>query len=228
MSWRVARSLLTLRAEIDLLFPKRSKASDGTIGDAAHATRASDHNPWIRDGRGEGVVSAIDITDDDASGADMRKLVHWLTTVSHDPRIKYLIHEGKIYSSYPTSSAPAWAARPYSGPNAHKQHLHISVLSEPNRYDDAAPWGVAAAWAKTPAPKPAPKVTLARELKLRAPMMRGDDVKAVQRVVGVRVDGWYGRDTDRAVTAWQKARGLAADGIVGPKTARRMGFGWKG
>lgn len=79
-----------------------------------------------------------------------------------------------------------------------------------------------------PAPRPAPKVTLSRVLKLRDPMMHGEDVKAVQRAVGVRVDGWFGRDTDAAVKRWQKARGLVADGDVGPKTAARLGFGWKG
>ena len=35
--WRVAESLLALRQEIDQLAPGRSRASDGTVGDAAHA-----------------------------------------------------------------------------------------------------------------------------------------------------------------------------------------------
>lgn len=224
-SWRISRSLLALRAEIDLRFPGRSKASDGSIGDAAHASRNSDHNPWIVDGRGQGVVSALDITDDDASGADMARLVEWLTKTSRDPRVKYVIHAGKIYSSYPTSSAPAWAARPYDGINAHRKHVHISVNSEPAHYDDGRPWGAAAAWAPKPKPKPAPKVTLSRMLREGS---HGEDVRAVQRVVGAKVDGAFGPKTEAAVKAWQKARGLDADGIVGPRTARRMGFGWKG
>lgn len=225
MSWRIARSLLVLRAEIDHAFPRRSKRSDGSIGDAAHASRTSDHNPWIRDGRGEGVVSALDITDDNASGADMRRLVEWLTTKSHDARIKYLIHERKIYSSYPTTTTPAWAARPYDGLNAHAHHLHISVRSEPHYYDSARPWGVAAAWSTKPAPKPRPKITLTRVLREGS---HGDDVKAVQRIVGAKVDGAFGPRTEHAVRTWQRKRGLAADGIVGPITARRMGLGWGG
>ncbi|HKV33547.1 MAG TPA: hypothetical protein VJP89_04485, partial [Pyrinomonadaceae bacterium] len=61
MAWRVAKSLLRLREQINELAPNRSKASDGTIGDAAHASRKSDHNPWVKDGS-IGVVTAMDIT----------------------------------------------------------------------------------------------------------------------------------------------------------------------
>ena len=61
MAWRVAQSLIRLRDQINLAAPTRSKASDGTIGDAAHATRDSDHNPWVKEGA-LGIVTAMDIT----------------------------------------------------------------------------------------------------------------------------------------------------------------------
>ena len=51
MSFRLAESLITLREQANTIFPNRSKASDGWIGNAEHATRASDHNPFIRDGK---------------------------------------------------------------------------------------------------------------------------------------------------------------------------------
>src|SRR5215212_9158416 len=35
-SWRAAKSLLTLRTQINQKAPNRNKASDGTIGDARH------------------------------------------------------------------------------------------------------------------------------------------------------------------------------------------------
>ena len=44
MAWRVARSLDVLLGQLNALAPERSKASDGSIGDAAHASRSSDHN----------------------------------------------------------------------------------------------------------------------------------------------------------------------------------------
>ena len=46
--------------------------------------------------------------------------------------------------------------------------------------------------------------------------------KIIQRIVGVNVDGLFGNDTKKAVTAWQKAHGLEADGVVGLNTWRAM------
>lgn len=47
---------------------------------------------------------------------------------------------------------------------------------------------------------------------------RGDDVRMLQRLVGVGVDGDYGPATSRAVKAFQRAARLTADGRVGPLT----------
>ena len=46
--------------------------------------------------------------------------------------------------------------------------------------------------------------------------------KIVQRVVGVTVDGLCGVKTDAAIVKYQKAHGLAADGIVGLNTWKKM------
>jgi N-acetylmuramoyl-L-alanine amidase len=57
-----------------------------------------------------------------------------------------------------------------------------------------------------------------RLLKLTNPYMSGDDVKKVQQIIGVTIDGVYGPLTMNAVTKFQKAHGLATDGIVGDNT----------
>jgi hypothetical protein len=238
MSWRVARAIRQLFDELNAAAPNRSKKSDGTIGDAAHATRASDHNPWITDpATGQGVVSAGDFTDDDTHGADMSRIVDYLTKVSHDRRIKYLIHRGKIYSSYPTAGYPAWAARPYTGINAHMHHLHVSVLPEPYHYDDARPWGIAKAlhpdtakttgtgaraprWPLPPGsyfgPESGPKESVsgyhshASDLRLWQAQMR-------RRGWRIGVTGRYDQTTADTATAFRRQVGLGDSAAIGPR-----------
>jgi hypothetical protein len=137
MTWRVAHSLLHLRDQMNALHPKRSKASDGTVGDAAHASRSSDHNPWVLDGK-VGVVTALDITNDPKSGCDAQKLANALVA-SCDPRIKYVISRGRIVSA----TVSPWVWRKYFGSNQHDKHVHISVRSEKKFYDDNRDWHVA-------------------------------------------------------------------------------------
>ena len=51
----------------------------------------------------------------------------------------------------------------------------------------------------------------------------GSSVKAVQRRLRVPTTGYYGRQTAAAVKRFQRSRGLKADGVVGPATARALG-----
>ena len=134
MAWRVAKSLIRLREQINEMAPDRSKASDGTIGDAAHASRSSDHNPWVKDGN-IGVVTAMDITNDIAHGCDAQALVDALVT-SRDPRIKYIIWNRKIVNS----RIQPWVWRNYTGVNPHTKHFHLSVLPEKASYDATETW----------------------------------------------------------------------------------------
>lgn len=137
MAWRVAKSLMVLRKQIDDAFIGRSKASDGTIGDERHQSSNSDHNPWVKDGK-MGVVTALDITNDPAHGVHSRKLAEALVA-SQDPRIKYLISDGEICSGL-GQKTPAWKWRPFSGSNQHRHHFHISVQSTKALYDDESAW----------------------------------------------------------------------------------------
>lgn len=52
--------------------------------------------------------------------------------------------------------------------------------------------------------------------------MEGEDVKRIQKVLGVEADGIFGFGTAGAVKKWQRQNGLEADGIVGPKTQAKM------
>lgn len=57
---------------------------------------------------------------------------------------------------------------------------------------------------------------------------RGDDVRALQAKVGARVDGVFGWETLGKVLKFQRAHGLVRDGHVGPKTARALGWSFRG
>lgn len=139
MSWRVARSLDTLLAEVNAAAPNRSKLADGSIGDPAHAARESDHNP-----NAAGVVRARDITHDPADGCDADELaehVRRLALAGH-PALgpgAYVIWNWRIASA--TEDSQPWDWEPYSGSNGHTQHVHISVATAAAGYDSTAPWG---------------------------------------------------------------------------------------
>lgn len=110
--------------------------SDGGIGDAAHASRDSDHNPWVKDG-GAGIVTARDFTHDPANGMDIDRLTDELAA-SRDPRIKYIIANGWILDSRPGNNPWRWVR--YYGSNPHNKHFHLSVMSSKALYDDTRPW----------------------------------------------------------------------------------------
>lgn len=140
MAWRVAKSLDKLLEQINAIAPKRSKISDGAIGDATHATRDSDHNPWVKDGS-MGVVTARDFTHDPKAGADMHDVTEAIRK-SQDPRVKYVIWNRLMFSSYAASGKAPWTWRAYSGSNPHTKHCHVSVHPEKSKYDNTKAWNI--------------------------------------------------------------------------------------
>lgn len=203
MTWRPARSLQVLRAQINALAPNRNKSSDGLAGDAAHAARKSDHNP-----NAAGVVTAFDVTHDPAGGMDGRWLADVLVA-GRDRRIKYIIFNRQIVSS----RQQPWVWRPYNGANAHLKHVHLSVDADPALYDDESPWslGVPVRRAPNAIPQPARRTLLFG--------MSGTDVAELQRALGVEpATGLFRTLTREAVIDFQRAHGLKPDGVVGPKT----------
>ena len=94
---RLAKSLVTLIDDVTQKFPGRDTDNDGTIGDLAHQQTNSDHNPQIKLGA-TGIVTALDITHDPSVGFDAGAFAELLREAK-DPRIKYVIFNGRIFNS---------------------------------------------------------------------------------------------------------------------------------
>lgn len=123
MSWKPVAGITTLRKQVDERWPKRDKASDGILGDAAHAARTSDHNP---DGRG--FVHALDI-DEDFRGSkhDNRWFADQLIAYARmkragSDRLKYVVYEDQVASGTYARHFWTWRGDHYG----HKQHIHVS------------------------------------------------------------------------------------------------------
>ncbi len=222
MTWRLAPALVRLRQEINAAYPARVTSSDGSIGDEAHSSRTSDHNPdaagWVR---------AIDVTEWDpgtptVDADDVAEALAEHLRASRDPRVKYVIWRGRMFSSYPTTSRRAWEWRPYTGPNGHFRHVHVSVQPD-DRGLASAPWGFSRpGGAKAPTGAGIPRDVLRRGSK-------GDAVVRAQYTLtflgyATTVDGAYGPETEQAVTAFQAAcrrlggPTVTVDGVWGPQT----------
>lgn len=132
---RRAYALNVLLSEVNRHAPNRATGSDGWIGNDAHAARKSDHNP-----NAQGVVRAQDITDDPAGGLDASTLAHLIVgRFGKHPALMsgaYVIHNGRI-CSYDRRDE-GWRA--YTGPNAHRRHVHVSVSTAAAGYDNTTAW----------------------------------------------------------------------------------------
>lgn len=215
MDWRIANSLIHLRNQVNAKFPNRSKSSDGSIGDAAHATRNSDHNPWVKDSNGQPIVTAIDITHDPANGFDSYAFADMMVK-ERDARVKYIISNRRIAAG--TDGPQPWVWRKYTGQNPHDHHVHISVKSEEKFFDDTRDWridnfGVASKVAQTYV---APRATLKSGSS-------GGDVNKLQEKLGIPQTGTFDPLTYYAVLTFQLRHNLVDDGIVGPQTWKALG-----
>jgi Putative peptidoglycan binding domain len=243
--WRMAASLVVLGSEANAANPVRDKTSDGTIADARHRELGddSDHNPWLVY-KGMGICRARDI---DASGLDIASAFERARQAAYkDPTHPlrgggYLIFNGRITRPDFTG----WVH--YTGDSPHVLHGHVSVSTDPARFDDRRTWGIFVTPTKTPA-KTAPAKAPAKAQPVEKANVRwleqGPDhyptsdprheaTRRLQRRLRTREpvaarglvdDGLFGPATRAAVLAFQKRRGLDGDGIAGPLTLYRLGL----
>jgi hypothetical protein len=120
--------LAVLRAEFNALNPKRDKGSDGWIGDTAHQSHTSDHNP---DSKGR--VLALDI---DSTGPWPVPFNTLVESVRGDARLEYVIWNRRI-----ASRDRGWTWRTYTGTSdPHTGHAHFSARHDHTGNTSTAPW----------------------------------------------------------------------------------------
>jgi hypothetical protein len=126
--WRIAPSVRAALTQATELWPRRSQASDGTIGDHAHSKRKSDHNPDA-----DGVVHAFDLTHDPKNKVDCEALSALLVK-RKDARVSYIIWNRQI------CNCKSWKWVKYSGANPHTKHMHVSIKDTSAAENDLSAW----------------------------------------------------------------------------------------
>lgn len=226
-SWHLAPALSRLRDEVNAKWPNRSKASDGTIGDAAHSSRTSDHNPNSRRS-----VNAIDIT---AKGIDTDTLI---AAAKKHPSVRYIIFDRRIMNR----DIGNFRSRQYNGSNPHTRHVHISLYQSPAAERRTQSWGLGKPSASKPSKPPtssgkAPKFPLpaghwygpeSANPKNHSGYYKKDQAgirKYQQQMRDVRgwfgigdVDGIFGDKAYKVTKQFQAEKGLTVDGGVGIDT----------
>lgn len=144
-SWILTPCMVSLRDEFNTLAPNRDKSSDGSIGDSAHASSSSDHNPDEtgatpqEDSDNINEVRAIDVDEDlRLPGITMESRVQILVNrhrQGKDNRLKNIIYNKRIWSK-----SWGWTPREYTGKNPHDKHAHFSGDAA---FDNkTGPWGL--------------------------------------------------------------------------------------
>lgn len=132
MSYREANALKVLVAHL------RHEMPGVTLGTTRNPNGGSesDHNPWLKDANGTGVVRAVDVMT--TNGTVLAE--NLAAKLGRHPAMKsgaYVIWNHRIISA--DRKSEGW--RPYSGASPHTDHVHVSITTEQRGYDSTASWG---------------------------------------------------------------------------------------
>ncbi len=197
------------RLDINAAWParmtqRRGYDSDGWIGDRAHTSRTSDHNP-----DSNGIVHAIDVD------VDMLDPARLLAAILRHPSTRYAIYKDRIYHRN-NGFKPA----KYTGVYHH--HMHWSIEHTTAARNSGARLGLGGGGVPGPSPAPAGGRMSRFATLRRNPRVVSAAVKTLQRASralgsGLAVDGSFGDRTRTWVLAFQRANKLKVDGVVGPQ-----------
>lgn len=225
-SWTVVPCLDEFRDQLDERFPKRDKKSDGSIGNTAHSTNTSSHNPdktgrpeW-RDGDGKNEVRARDF-DKDLKDPDTtaEQVVQELVRLARAGKlwwVRYIIFNKRIWHV-----SDGFKTRTYKGANKHTEHFHItSGFSQKADEAKGTNWGMKYFRKPKPtAPKPPAKPAELKDVKVDGDL-GPQTIKLWQSVTKQKVTGKMDDKFVRWLQGFLKRvdSRLKVDGDFGKKT----------
>lgn len=140
MIWYKVAWINPLFARFNALWPNRNHAQDGTIGDTAHMSGTSGHNPddtpgvsaERQDADTKPEVRAADV---DTRGTDMERAVQDILRgpAAERDRLIYIIYNRRIWRK-----SNGWRQETYTGSDPHDTHAHFS--GDPAADENGAPW----------------------------------------------------------------------------------------
>ena len=237
MTWRLANALVQLRAELDAQYPNRDKSYDGTVsGDGESDSATSDHNPWVKDADGVGVVRAFDFT---AAAMPAPDLAEHLFQLGKNGDARLTDTGCVIYNSRISSSDwSQWID--YTGSNTYTNYVHVSLSRNQLGYDSQESWGIVPAEVDPesvrvnvlPQPvyvEPVPVIDFPDSASSITVQWgnSGPVVSEVQTALNnagyyCTVNGEFGPETDAALRKFQQDNDFVANGFATPKTRAEL------
>jgi len=203
------------------------RASRGSGRPSVHGTGRAADVSWRRQASGKGYgnyKAALEVLDFLVAYADVLFIeeLHDYFLAPHGRGWKCDRMSWKIYDK-PTIGTPGgdwWhleISNDHADDPAYYEQVFAGIKAGTITPSSSAP--VSAPVASAPAPASAPALSFAYPGKAVKIGSKGDAVKLVQAIVGVKTDGDFGAKTASAVKAWQASKNVApADGIVGKQT----------
>lgn len=219
---------VTLRDQVNQRWPSRDKASDGWIGDAAHAAR----DGWGTNGKGSyhnpdpnGIVHAIDLDEDffgkgkggqKAAMEFAQQLATYCREGKDGGRIAHIVYEDKVASG----TAQNWHFR--GSGYGHTHHIHISFTNKADKDGSKFRLPIFETGENKPTPtkpKPENKVPSYPGRSKLIYKQRNEDVRDMQKqlikkgfAIANGPTGFYGDQTTAAVKKFYASLGKKKDG----------------